>query len=138
MSAEQDLKGRKLSFKEGNPPTTIEKFIIPQGVENLMVELHLEENVKEYASSCECFKCNQPLPLQDLKFEWPVGPFVFCFPRVPGYQCQKCDEMYFPEMVLSKVSELAEKELIRLAPQPRFKNPDAIKFNRSGAQMPLN
>lgn len=111
-------------------PIRPEQIVIPVGADELRKKFYTAKDRGEFLQTVDCWKCEGKLKLQELPFSYPIGPYDFYFGIIPMYHCSPCDENYFPGSVLDEIQKLAEQELASLNPQPRFRNPAVLAFNR--------
>lgn len=104
------------------------KTIVPENVEELLDDLWQRQG--DFPQFTPCGKCDAPLPLKEVAFTWPVGPYGFYFPGVPAYHCQSCSKTYFPEPVREALASCVERELEIRPPGPPQKNPLAVAFSQ--------
>lgn len=104
------------------------KTILPNNVDQFLDDLW--EQHGSFPQITNCWSCEAPLPLQRVKFNWPVGPYSFYFPGAPAYCCDHCNKTYFPEPVRETLAACVEVELDTLKPEPPPRNPRAVALVR--------
>lgn len=123
-----------MSSQERLNPKSRERFprrpktVLPDNVEQLLDELWQKR--EEYPPDIVCWKCEAILPLDEVKFDWPIGTYKVYFPGIPAYECRNCDETYLPEPVRDRLSKCVDAEIEHNPPEKPTPNPRAIAFKR--------
>lgn len=89
---------------------------IPDGADELVGDLFTQDGPDtKYLPSVVCKNCQQQLPLQQLDtVEWRAGEHKFYVGPVPGYECQPCEESYFPRRIVTLLIECINLEIGKL------------------------
>lgn len=112
----------------GESPRFRPKTIVPDDVEQLSDTLWQRQ--AEFPRVTSCWRCEAPLALREVNFDWPVGTYSFHFPYIPAYHCDSCNKTYFPEPVREALASCVERELEIKPPERLPRNPLAVAFSR--------
>lgn len=109
--------------RQDKPPIK-PKLSVTMNVESVLDRL--DDLASRFPQTISCWKCDSALALEEHGYSWPIGPYVFFFPGVPGYFCDRCGEATFPNEILDELSQAVDKEVDSRQTAPPFVNPRRI------------